>query len=186
MDIENLKEAYKNSALENTKSISSLSKMKLAKHHPVLKKIRRQLIFESIIWTLILIVFYDFFDGHLKSMFWNVLLALTIIFLLCHNILGYLAVKQPIEDNNIKKSLKKYLAKIKHYSTISILSRIVTFVIFMLYLTSNIKWDTYKLWSSICFFGLLIMVQVYVLRKVWKDRIIRIDTIHQQILRFHP
>ena len=170
MNLEELKSDYQHVGTDHVESAENLNKMKNAVNHPVLKRITRQLIFESIIWLLLLIVFYDFFDGHLKSLFWNVLLSLSIILLLIHNLLGYSIVKKPIEGNNLKDSLKSYLFKMKNYSVISILSRVVAVGIFFLYLTSNIIWTTSKIWMSLAIFGLLISVQIYFLLKIWNKR----------------
>lgn len=171
MDLDTLKSNYKNADNETIKSMGNLGKMRHPSNHPVLKKIRLQLIIESLLWAFILIVFYDFFDGHLRSFFWNVLLAISIILLLTHNFLGYLLVQKPINDDNIKSSLKGYLVKIKKYSIVSIVSRVLTVVIFMLYLTSNSNWDVDKLWTFIGFFILLILTQIFLLGKIWHKRI---------------
>ncbi len=170
MNLEDLKSDYENMGKEQLESLESLKKMKNARKHPVLKKIKRQLILESIVWGLILIVFYDFFDGHLKSIFWNVLLILSIVLLLVHNLLGYSIVKKPIEGINLKDSLKNYSLKIKKYSVLSIISRVAAVSVLFLYLTSNIVWTTYKLWTGIGMFVLLIGIQVYFLRNIWKKR----------------
>ena len=117
-----------------------------------------------------MIVFYDFFDGHLKSAFWNVLLILSIVLLLVHNLLGYSIVQKPIEVVNLKSSLKNYSVKIKKYSRLSIISRMTAVSVFFLYLASNIVWTTYKLWTGIGMFVLLIGIQVYFLRNIWNKR----------------
>ena len=170
MNLEDLKSDYQHLGKDHVESVENLNKMKNAINHPVLKRIKWQLIFESILWLLILIVFYDFFDGHLKSFFWNVLLSISIVLLLIHNLLGYSIVKKPIEGANLNDSLKNYLLKIKKYSAISILSRVVAVSIFFLYLTSNIIWTTSKIWMSIAMFALLIGAQIYFLRKIWSKR----------------
>ncbi len=171
MELENLKSEYKNIGTDNMKSPDNLNKMKQSGTHPVLKGIKKQLIFESIIWTLLLIVYYDFFDGQQKSILWNALIVISILLLLAHNILGYVLVKNPIFKESIKESLQKYLAKIKTYSVISITSRVFTVAIFLGFLTSNSKWGLNK---SLLFTGLFLLtitIQIYFLRKVWNKRI---------------
>tara|TARA_R110002072_G_scaffold298492_1_gene472550 strand:- start:20 stop:535 length:516 start_codon:yes stop_codon:yes gene_type:complete len=163
VDLDNLKSEYQNVGTERSKPIERLKKMKYTVNHPVLKKIKKQLLFESIIWTLILVVFYDFFDGHLKAFYWNVLLVISILLVLLHNILGFIIVQKPIGDVSLKDSLKKYLSRIKSYSIISIASRVIAIIIFMGFLTSTAVWTVNKLIMIIGFFILTISIQIYML-----------------------
>ncbi|NMH87000.1 hypothetical protein [Flavivirga algicola] len=179
MELDDLKSEYQNMNNDNSKSIESINKMKYSSKHPVLNGIKKQLVLESVIWILILIVFYDFFDGHLKAFYWNVLLVISILLVLIHNMLGFMVVKKPINDHNIKNSLKKYLNKIKRFSRVSIISRVLAFVIFMGFLTSNIIWDSHKIWTSTVFFSIAVVVQVYFLNRVWRQRVKKIeDQVH--------
>lgn len=171
MDLENLKSDYKKGGTENFKTTESLNKMKQSKNHPALKSIRKQLIFESIIWIFLLVVFYDIFDGHLKSILWNFLLIASILLLLIHNISGYILVKNPIFGENIKESLEKYLSKIKTFSFISITSRVFAITIFLGFLTSNAHWEFNKILLFSVMLIITITAQIYLLRKVWNKRI---------------
>lgn len=176
MNLDTLKSDYQNLGNESSKSFDSLNKMRDSGNHPVLKSIKRQLIIESILWTFVLIVFYDFFDGHLKLLFWNVLLGGSIILLLIHNVLGFLLISTPINGDSIKKSLINYLKKIKSYAIISVISRVLMITVFMFYLTSNINgWSTSKLWATIGFFTITVFIQIFLLNKVWKKRINKIE-----------
>jgi len=171
MDLEDLKSDYKKGVVENLKTTENLNKMKESGNHPVLKGIKKQLIFESIIWVFLLVVFYDIFDGHLKSIVWNGLLIVSILLLLFHNISGYILVKNPIFGENIKESLEKYLSKIKTFSFISIASRVFAITIFLGFLTSNTTWEFNKILLFSGMFLLTIATQIYFLRKVWNKRI---------------
>ena len=175
MNLEDLKSNYQNKGKNNIESEEHLIKMTNSGNHPILKGIKRQLISESIIWLIVLIVFYDFFDGHLKSFFWNVLLTISIVLLLIHNLLGYSVIKNPIEGKNLSNSLKKYVIKIKRYSVFSVASRVAAVSIFFLYLTSNIIWNSEKIWTTLLAFALMIGFQVYFLSKIWKKRVKTIE-----------
>jgi len=176
MDLETFKSDYQNLSNEPLKNLDNIIKIKNSGNHSALKSIKRQLIIESIIWTFVLIVSYDFFDGNTKSFFWNALLVISILLLLTHNILGLILVKNPINGVNIVTSLKNYLKKIKTYSIISMISRVLMISVFMLYLTSNVEeWSTNKLWSTIGFFSILVSFQIYLLNKVWKKRVHKIE-----------
>ncbi len=171
MDLENLKSDYQNSKTDNLKSLDNLTKMKEAKNHPVLKGIIKQLVIESLLWTIILLVYYDFFDGQLKSFLWNALLVISILLLLIHNISGYILVKNPIFGESIKESLQKYLVKIKTFSFISIVSRVLAVTVFLGFLVSNVEWEFNKMVLTLALFLITIGTQIYLLRKVWKKRI---------------
>lgn len=171
MDLENLKSDYKKGGTENLKTTESLKKMKQSASHPVLKGIKKQLIFESIIWILLMTIYYDFFDGEQKSILWNFLLVISILLLLIHNILGYILVKNPIFGGNIKESLQKYLIKIKTFSYISIASRVFAVTVFLGFLTSNANWEFNKSLQFIGLFLVTIATQIYLLRKVWTQRV---------------
>lgn len=180
MDLDKLKENYNDLKPENNKPETSLKNMKKSGKNPVLRGIKRQLIFETIVWAFLLIVFYDFFDGHLKSFFWNIALIVAIVFLLAHNFLGFTIVKTPINSDNLKDSLTKYLTRIRSYSYISIASRIIAVATFMGFLMSTASWDTNKIWTSVVAFLLLITIQIFALNKVWGHRI---TIIKEQILK---
>lgn len=175
MDLENLKSDYKKQGLEDLKTAENLNRMKQSGNHPVLRSIKKQLIFESIIWAVILVVYYDFFDGQQKSILWNLLLVISILSVLIHNVLGYILVKNPIFGDSIKESLLKYLAKIKTFSFISIVSRVLAVTILLGFLTSNSEWG----FNKILLFGGMMLItissQIYLLRKVWKKRIALIE-----------
>lgn len=174
MDLDILKTTYNKGNEGILKTPEELNKMQHSGKHPVLKKMKRQLVVESILWTLVLLVFYDFFDGHQKSLFWNLLLVVSIFLLLTHNILGFLILKNPIQGVSLKISLENYFVKIKNYATTSIISRAFAVITFVLYLTSNTNWNTSKLWLTISFMALLIFIQIFALNKIWKNRLSKI------------
>lgn len=170
MDLDDLRTNYRG---EENLPKEGLRKMLQTRNHPVLKRIRRQLIFESLLWTLFLIVFYDFFDGHLKPPVWNGLLALSVILILIHNLLGYRLAKSPVSGGNLKRSLENYLRRMRRYATISIVSRATAIVFVMLFFTSAT--GPGKFWISMAALVALVAMQVYALSAIWRSRIKRIN-----------
>lgn len=83
--------------------------------HPILKRIKNQLIIENIAWTCFLAIYDDFFDGHLRISFCNGILILAVGMLLIHNLLGYKVTNNPINGKNILDSLKAYLKNMPTY-----------------------------------------------------------------------
>lgn len=149
-------------------------------NHPALKRIRMQLIVESALGIIFLVFYYDFFDGHLRSTIWNVLLILAIGLIPVHNLLGYEVIKNPINGINVINSLKFYLGKIRRYSYVSIFARIFALIIIFGYFLSGLEsFETRHYWSV----GLLLMpigIQVYLLRQVWAKRIDAIALKYEQ------
>src|SRR6478752_9237483 len=107
MELENLKSEYQNAG-KAALSKENIQKMIVENNHPVLKGIKIQLLMETILWAIFLAVYYNIFDGHLKSPLWNVLLVVSVIFILVHNALGFQIIGNPINGENIIKSLKNY------------------------------------------------------------------------------
>lgn len=179
MELDDLKSSFRNAG-KGQLSRSSLEKMMLGHHHPVLKGIRRQLIIESVLWTLFLAVYYDFFDGHLKSPAWNMLLVLSVAGMLVHNVLGYRVSRNPIKADNILRSLEKYLNQIRKYSKVSIASRVLAIAMLFGYFISTIELTEEKYWS-LGLLGLIFPVQAYLLNIVWSKRINTVNEVYQKL-----
>jgi hypothetical protein len=141
--------------------------------NPVLKDIRRQLTIESIIYTVFLIAYYDGFDGDKKPFILNLLLVVSVLLLLMHNIAGYIITKNNVGNGNLKESLSTYLSKIKTYAAVSIASRALAFSGIILFFMANITWTTGKYYGLALIIGLLCF-QVFSLRKIWAGRINKI------------
>ena len=89
MEQDALKSAWQ-SMDANRKTNTELSTMMRESSHPVLKQIRKQLILETIAFTALLFVYYDFFDGDRKPFYANMLLVMAMLFVIAHNIMGYI------------------------------------------------------------------------------------------------
>lgn len=169
MNIEELKQTYKNAG-KPEKTREQIKMMTGIKNHSTLKGLRRQLIVETLFFGLFLFFYYDFFDGHLKPVFWNILLVASVILILFHNILGFIAAKNPIAGDDVKQSLKNYLNKLKRYSIVSIFSRAFGITAIMVFFISTVTFEEGKYFILIGI-GLIIIVQVYMLKHIWLRRI---------------
>lgn len=141
--------------------------------NPVLKDIRRQLTIESIAYSLFLIVYYNAFDGDKKPFALNMILVVSVLLLLLHNISGYLLVKNNVNTGDLKQSLTKYLQKMKTYAAVAIAARALAFSGIMLFFMANITWTTGKYYGLAVVAGLLCF-QVFALSKIWSGRINKI------------
>ncbi|WP_214226097.1 hypothetical protein [Pedobacter sp. B4-66] len=143
MEPDQLKLAW-NTIQTPVKTNKELSSMLIESKHPVLKDIRKQFTIEIIGWSVFLLCYYTMFDGDQKPVAINVLLVVSMLFALIHNILGYNFSKYLINGDTIKLSLERYLSKIKVYAAISISSRVVLITGFLVFFTYNINFTTSK------------------------------------------
>lgn len=141
--------------------------------NPVLKDIRRQLTIESIAYTIFLVVYYTGFDGDQKPLVLNMILVVSVMLLLLHNISGYIITKNNVGSGSLKQSLSSYLKKIKNYAVLSIASRALAFSGIMLFFMANITWTTAKYYGLALVIALLCF-QVFSLRMIWAGRINKI------------
>ena len=165
MHTDPLKSAWNAIPEEHTTNISITN--------PVLKDIRRQLIIESIAYTIFLTVYYNFFDGNNKSFLLNAILVVSVSFILLHNISGYLISKDNVYATNLKQSLATYLRKIRRFALLAIVSRALAFCGIMVFFMANITWTSGKYFGLALIIGLLI-IQIFSLRKIWAGRINKI------------
>lgn len=143
--------------------------------HPVLKRIRKQLIIETIAFTAFLFVYYDFFDGDRKPVYANVLLVSAMLLVILHNIPGYMMARQTINSDNIKQSLQVQLKKMRTYAALSIAARVLTSACLLLFFTSVITFTTQKSWLLAVLIAVMV-VQLGWLAVIWLKRIRQMRT----------
>ena len=179
MELENLKSEYQNTGKVSL-SKENIQKMIIENNHPVLKGIKIQLLTETVLWAIFLAVYYNIFDGYLKSPLWNILLVVSVIFILLHNVLGFQIIGNPINGETILESLKNYLTRIKSYAIISIATRVFAIIILLGYFISTISFTKEKL-ISLSFISLIIPIQIYLLHRVWAKRKSRINKMLEKL-----
>ncbi|MEO8254185.1 MAG: hypothetical protein ABI554_07315 [Flavobacterium sp.] len=179
MKLKNLKSAYQNSG-KTLLSKETIQEMIMQNNHPAAKSIKKQLLLETIIWAVFLVVYYDIFDGHLKSTLWNILLIVAVIFILVHNTLGFKIINNPINGEAILESLKNYQNKIKNYAIVSIVTRVFAIAILLCYFISTITFTTDK-YISLCFILLIFPIQIFLLHRVWAKRRNQINSIYTKL-----
>lgn len=181
MKLDDLK--WSNSGFDNEQiSKEKLIGMLNVNKHPVLKRIKIQLIIESIAWASFLAIYYDFFDGHLRTWFWNALLILSIGMLLIHNLLGYQVTNNPINGRNILDSLRRYIKRIRIYAYLSISARVFAIIIIFGYFLSALDAFEVRHYWSLGFLLALVFIQAYLLWRVWSNRISFIKLKYDQLL----
>lgn len=179
MELDHLKSDYQNAG-KTSLSKNDIQKMIQDNNHPVLKGIKRQLLIETVLWAIFLAVYYNIFDGHLKSPLWNILLVVAVLFILVHNALGFQITNNPINGETILESLKNYQTKIKNYAVISIVTRVLAIAMLLGYFTSTITLTQEKLFS-LGLITLIFPIQIYLLQRVWIKRKNKIDSLFTKL-----
>lgn len=166
-----LKEAWKGAGT-STKSTADIKEMLKENKHPVLKKIRRQMIVEIVGFSIFGSVFYDFFDGHKKPLFAVIILVASLLLVISHNLFGYLNAKRSVKGNNLRVSLEKYQRELKTFALLSIISRVIYTAGLAIYFT----WPAYmRLWPVLLLL-VLVALQVIIVARMWRKRIRAINT----------
>ncbi len=138
--------------------------------HPILKDIRKQLTIEIIVWCTFLTCYYSMFDGDRKPVWINILLILSILLPIIHNLMGYHFAKYLVQGANIQESLKNYLSKVKIYAIISITSRQIYLTGLILFFTYGLNFNTSK-YITLAVIGLIVLVQFLILCRIWGKRL---------------
>ena len=138
--------------------------------HPVLKHIRRQLIIETIAFTIFLFLYYNLFDGDRKPLYANLLIVAGMLLVITHNIIGYVFTKRSIKGNNIKQSLEHHLVALKKHAVLSIMCRALMAGCLLAFFASVISFTISKYWVLTAIVAIL-LVQLIALWGIWLKRI---------------
>ena len=169
MELNEFKSTW-NAVRTPTVSITELQSMLSENQHPVLKGIRKQLTIEIIGWCVFLIGYYTMFDGNLKPLWINILLVLSVVLPLIHNLMGYRFAKYLVHGINIHQSLKNYLSKVKIYAIISIITRQIYLVGLLLFFTYGLSFSSEK-YVVLAVIGLVFLIQILLSGMIWAKRL---------------
>lgn len=169
MELDELKSGWNNIKMP-TKPTEEIQLMLLENKHPVLKGIRKQLVIEIIAWSVFLLCYYTMFDGNLKPKWINMILIVSVVLPLIHNLMGYQFARYLVNSNTIRESLENYLSKVKVYATVSITSRLFLMIGFLLFFTYGLHFNTYR-YVSLGAIILIFVVQLFLLCKLWAKRL---------------
>lgn len=179
MELDNIKSNWKNTG-KGKRNQTELLKMTKIKNHPNIKKIRTKFIIEAVFLIIFLIVFYDGFDGATKPIWANALLIITTIAYIIIRFLGWLLLRNPIKEDNLKKSLISFHNRLKQMA-ISILltsflfgSAIISFFISAI----NFTQEKYFVLAGMI---ITLLFLVYLSSRNW---IKRIKSINETLIEF--
>jgi hypothetical protein len=159
-----------------TTDASNWSATNLNQHwdHPRLRSLKRQLVFETVCWLLFLALFYNALDGHLRPVGWNIALAVGLVLLIAHAILGYRLASRPVGAAPLRQALTNQLNSLRRYSWFSMTLRTVTLLIFFGFLVSNVPGllETPRLWlvgTILIWTGVGLFVNYRIWRKHFRE-----------------
>jgi len=175
MENDELKSAWQHIRTPRKSSTDLKSAMEEG-NHPVLKDIRRQLLFETVGFTLFLLVYYDFFDGDRKPLYANLLLAGAMLLVIGHNIAGYRLVRRGVNDGSIRHSLEERLSHIKTFAFVSIAARVLIMTCMCIFFISVIAPDT-QLYRLLAMVAAIFAIQITLLSRIWRRRIRRLKEV---------
>jgi len=173
MELDDLKSSWQ-SAGEGFKKEADILAMTRVSNHPSLKRIRRKLVFEAIILSFMLVVYYDWFDGDKKPVYANVLLVSSLLLYIVNDIVGYISMLNPVNGASIKLSIENYLVRIKRLAVCSLVFSILYSASLILFFTSVIKFTREK---NFILLGMLILLTQLMLwsHRVWRNWIRRLS-----------
>lgn len=174
MELDHLKSSWKEVGIDK-KSHEELSTMTKLKNHPNIKKIRIKLVIETILISVFLAVFYDVFDGATKPLWANILLIVATIPYLIVRFMGWLVLRNPIKEDNLKISLINFQNKLKRMA----ISVWVTSFLFgssiILFFASSIDFTKGK-YLILASMILSLMILGYLSSRNWFKRVEDINT----------
>ncbi|QJB35087.1 hypothetical protein HF329_28795 [Chitinophaga oryzae] len=167
-----LKAAWQQAKLPARSDLSAL--LRTRGGHPVMSRIRRQLILEGGCYVLFLLVYYDFFDGHTRPLYLNIILVLSVACMLVQHINGYLLAAGRLKAPDILQSLQLKVRQLQQYAWLSVGSRVLGWGGILLFFCSGINWTTPKYWL-LAGITIAIVIQMVLLWQLWQRRINRIN-----------
>lgn len=164
MELKDLNSGWQNAPVENI-SEADLLKMTRIKNHPSIKKIRTRLIVETICFVFLAAVYYDWFDGHQKPLYANILLIMGLLSFFANDVIGFISLEKKLIGSDVKISLERYLIKIKKLAVFSQICNVVYSLSLLVFFTSVIDFSKEK---SFILLGFLIILTQMLL---WSQRI---------------
>ena len=162
------KTLWRHTASPIHKNGDGLKPMLQARTRTVYKQVRRQLLWEVCAFSVILIFYYDAFDGARKPVYANIVLVAAILAVLTHSLLGYRRVQPVGETGHLRGALEKQLKRLRVYAIYSVLSRGAWTIALAVFFSATI---TVHGWVFAAAAGVILTVQVLWLSRIWGARI---------------
>jgi phosphoglycerol transferase MdoB-like AlkP superfamily enzyme len=169
MNIDDFKTNWQNAG-DGSYSEKEIEMMTKISSHPTLKKIRIKLLAEAVMLTALLFGYYDGFDGINKPLYINVFLVMSICLYILNNVAGYIFIKTPATEFNIKLSLYKQVTTLKRVRLFSLFSSAFYAISLLAFFMNGIRFTNQK--YMIVAAAILIYLVLFILSYLtWKRKI---------------
>jgi hypothetical protein len=120
--------------------------------------------------VLLLIVYFDWFDGHLKPIWVNILLACSLVLLIGHDLMVYHSLNLHLQGRNLKQSLDRLLTDLKFQARIATTLLCMFYIALLTFLTININFTQTK-WLMLMALVLICGGGLWMTARWWQKRI---------------
>lgn len=144
--------------------------------NPLLRRMRRQLLIETVAFIVFLVVYYDFFDGDRKPLYANVLLVGVMVLAIGYNLLGYGFAKRVIDGGSVRAALEGQVRKLKLYAYVMVAGRGLMISGVVAFFCTVIVFNPVKYWV-LAGLVILCMVLLYMMGGMWRRRIRRMEAV---------
>ncbi|MHA4896362.1 hypothetical protein ACXZ1K_16530 [Pedobacter sp. PWIIR3] len=175
MELSEMKSLWKAVPIESTQ-IDEIVKMINEKSHPVLQKIKRQLVFEMLAWTVVIVLYHSAFDGNKRPAFINLAFVIGFMQAIAYNLSSYFATRNLVHGKNLTSSMKDYIKKLKKLQWTAICSRIVLMGGILMFFCYNLDMTIKRMISLGCIVAMFVFFLV-MLYLTWTKRISKLTGI---------
>jgi len=151
-----------------SKNEQELKRMADFMHHPVVRRIKVKFLIEFVSMTILLFVYYDWFDGDKKPVYANILFVSGIILYMLNNTFAYVSLMlRPVTAANIKHSHELFLTKVKRLSVASIIISFIYAASFVLFFFSTITF-THSNYNLLVILIVMLILMFYLSHRLWR------------------
>lgn len=179
MELDKLKSNWKQAG-QGKKNQTQLLMMTKIKNHPNLSRMRIKLIIETNLIIVFLVFYCDSFDGAAKPFWTNFLLIGTATAYVIVRYIGWLILRNPIKESNLKKSLISFQHTLKRITLLVLLTSFLFGSAVILFFTSSIDFTKGKYFVLVGMILSLILL-VYLSSRNWFKRI---ESIKKTLIEF--
>ena len=174
MEFDNLKSNWKKTGV-GKKNKNELLMMTKIKNHPNIRRIKVKLIIETILIMVFIAVYYDSFDGANKPVWANVFLIGSSTVYIIVRFIGWFELRNPIKEDNLKKSLISFQRKLKRMAILIMLTAFLFGSAIISFFISSIDFTKEK-YFVLAGMLLSLILLVYLSNRNWLKRIEGINT----------
>ncbi len=175
MELNEMQNLWKSQKTDK-KNNESIQQMALEKSQPVLKRIKKQLLLEMILWTFIVVVYHSAFDGNQRPAAVNLVFVIGFIQAIAYNLSGYLAARNLGTGNNLLHSIQEKIAELKKLQLTAVASRTVLMLSILFFFSYGLELNSKRLFS-LAGITVVFALQLGLVFQIWKRRIVKLKEV---------